>query len=52
MAIRYIKEGKSALERSEDDAKVRQIVEVTLKDIETRGDAAAVSYTHLRAHET
>ena len=40
MAIRYIKEGKSALERSEDDAKVRQIVEVTLKDIETRGDAA------------
>ena len=40
MAIRYIKEGKSALERSEDDAKVRQIVEVTLKDIEARGDAA------------
>ena len=40
MAIRYIKEGKSALERSEDDAKVRQIVEVTLKDIEARGDVA------------
>ena len=40
MAIRYLKEGKSALERSEDDAKVRQIVETTLNDIEARGDAA------------
>ena len=40
MAIRYLKEGKSALERSEDDAKVRQIVETTLSDIEARGDAA------------
>ena len=40
MAIRYLKEGKSALERSEDDAKVRQIVETTLSDIETRGDVA------------
>ena len=40
MAIRYLKEGKSALERSEDDAKVRQIVETTLNDIEVRGDAA------------
>ena len=40
MAIRYLKEGKSALERSEDDAKVRQIVETTLSDIESRGDTA------------
>ena len=40
MAIRYLKEGKSALERSEDDAKVRRIVETTLSDIETRGDVA------------
>ena len=40
MAIRYLKEGKSALERSEDDAKVRQIVETTLADIEARGDIA------------
>ncbi|MBT5575101.1 MAG: histidinol dehydrogenase [Alphaproteobacteria bacterium] len=40
MAIRYLKEGKSALERSEDDAKVRQIVETTLSDIEARGDIA------------
>ena len=37
MAIRYLKEGKSALERSEDDAKVRQIVETTLSDIDARG---------------
>ena len=40
MAIRYLKEGKSALERSEDDAKVRQIVESTIADIEERGDVA------------
>lgn len=40
MSITYIKTGKSAAERSEDDAKVRSIVEMTLKDIETRGDAA------------
>ena len=40
MAIRYLKEGKSALERSEDDAKVRQIVESTLADIEARGEVA------------
>ncbi|MBT5798496.1 MAG: histidinol dehydrogenase [Alphaproteobacteria bacterium] len=40
MAIRYLKEGKSALERSEDDAKVRQIVETTLSDIDARGDIA------------
>ena len=40
MGIRYLKEGKSALERSEDDAKVRQIVESTLADIEARGDVA------------
>ncbi len=40
MSITYMKNGKSAAERSEDDAKVRSIVEGTLKDIETRGDAA------------
>ncbi len=40
MAIRYLKEGKSALERSEDDAKVREIVESTLANIEARGDVA------------
>ncbi|RYG92430.1 histidinol dehydrogenase [Loktanella sp. IMCC34160] len=40
MAIRYLKESKPDSERAEDDAKVRAVVEVTLKDIEARGDAA------------
>ncbi|WP_417260369.1 histidinol dehydrogenase [Celeribacter sp.] len=40
MAIAYLKTGKPETERAEDDAKVRGIVETTLKDIETRGDAA------------
>ena len=40
MAIRYLKESKSQSERREDDAKVKAIVEDTLRDIEARGDAA------------
>ncbi|MEI4261445.1 histidinol dehydrogenase [Roseovarius sp. D0-M9] len=40
MTIRYLKRGKSEAERSEDDAKVRGIVESTLADIEARGDEA------------
>ncbi len=40
MAIEYLKRSKSAAERAEDDAKVRAVVEGTLKDIEARGDAA------------
>ena len=40
MAITYLKRGKSDAERSDDDAKTRQVVEATLKDIEARGDAA------------
>ncbi len=36
----YLKTGKPADERAEDDAKVRGIVEGILADIETRGDAA------------
>ncbi len=36
----YLKRGKPAEERAEDDAKVRGIVEGILGDIETRGDAA------------
>ena len=40
MAIQYLKQGKPADERAEDDAKTRAVVEATLKDIETRGDAA------------
>jgi sulfopropanediol 3-dehydrogenase len=38
--IRHLKTGKHEADRAEDDAKVRATVEATLKDIETRGDAA------------
>ena len=38
--ITHLKTGKPADERGEDDAEVRAVVEATLKDIETRGDAA------------
>jgi sulfopropanediol 3-dehydrogenase len=40
MTITHLKSGKPESERAEDDAKVRAIVETTLKDIETRGDTA------------
>ncbi len=40
MAVTYLKRGKPDAERSEDDARVRALVEGTLTDIETRGDAA------------
>ncbi|MBD9627056.1 histidinol dehydrogenase [Ensifer sp. ENS06] len=40
MTVTYLKRGKPEAQRSEDDAKVRAVVETTLKDIETRGDAA------------
>jgi sulfopropanediol 3-dehydrogenase len=40
MTVTYLKRGKPEAQRSEDDAKVRAVVEATLKDIETRGDAA------------
>ena len=40
MAIEYVKRGKSESDRAEDDARTRTVVEATLKDIETRGDAA------------
>ncbi len=40
MTIEYLKRGKSQSERAEDDARVRQIVETTLADIEARGDVA------------
>jgi sulfopropanediol 3-dehydrogenase len=40
MTIRYLKTGKPEAERQEDDAKVRETVEATLKDIEVRGDDA------------
>ena len=40
MPIEYLKRGKPEAERSEDDAKVRGVVETALKNIETHGDAA------------
>ena len=40
MTITKLKSGKPETERAEDDAKVRAVVETTLQDIETRGDAA------------
>ncbi len=39
MAITHLKTAKSEADRAEDDSKVREIVESTLKAIETGGDA-------------
>ncbi|WP_413519040.1 histidinol dehydrogenase [Psychrobacter glacincola] len=38
--ITYLKKGKPEAQRSQDDTKVRQVVENTLADIEKRGDTA------------
>lgn len=40
MAVEYLKRGKSADARNEEDAQTRNVVETTLKEIEARGDAA------------
>jgi len=40
MTVTYLKRGKPETERTEDDAKTRAIVEATLTDIQSRGDAA------------
>ena len=40
MAIEYLKRGRAAAERADDDVKVRRIVEDALADIEARGDVA------------
>jgi sulfopropanediol 3-dehydrogenase len=40
MTIEYLKSGKPATERADDDAKTRAAVEAILADIEARGDAA------------
>ena len=40
MAITYLKRGKSDTERSNEDARTRDVVEATLRDIEARGDIA------------
>jgi sulfopropanediol 3-dehydrogenase len=43
--IRYLKRGKDAQGRAEDDAQVRATVENLLKDIAQRGDAAVREYS-------
>ena len=40
MTIQHLKRSKPEAEKTEDDAKVRAVVETTLADIEARGDAA------------
>lgn len=40
MAIEHLKRGKPEVDRAEDDAQVRSVVEATLADIAARGDAA------------
>ena len=40
MTVTYLKWGKPAAERAQDDAKVRATVEAALLSIEQRGDAA------------
>jgi sulfopropanediol 3-dehydrogenase len=40
MTIIYLKRGRPAQDRADDDAKVRQVVEGVLADIAARGDAA------------
>ena len=40
MAVTYLKRGKPAADRAEDDTKTAAVVATTLKDIETRGDTA------------
>ena len=43
--IRYLKSGKDAQSKAEDDAKVRATVEGIVKDIEARGDDAVREYS-------
>lgn len=43
--IRYLKRGKDAQGRADDDAQVRSTVEGILKDIEQRGDAAVRAWS-------
>jgi len=43
--IQYLKRGKDAQGRADDDAQVRATVEGILKDIEQRGDAAVRDYS-------
>ena len=43
--IRYLKRGKDAQIRAQDDAVVRATVEGIIRDVETRGDAAVRDYS-------
>lgn len=43
--IRYVKRGKDVQARSDDDAKVRRVVEDIIKDVGSRGDAAVRDYS-------
>ena len=43
MPITHLKRGKPDSERADDDAKVRAIVETTLRDIETRAESGKAS---------
>ena len=43
--IKYLKRGKDARVRADDDAKVRITVEAIIKDIEARGDSAVREYS-------
>ena len=45
MAIEYLKKGKNEADRAVDDAKVREIVESTLKAIAERGDKAVREFS-------
>ncbi|MDX1781327.1 MAG: histidinol dehydrogenase [Thalassovita sp.] len=40
MTVTYLKQGKPEADRARDDAQVRDVVETTLSDIASRGDAA------------
>jgi sulfopropanediol 3-dehydrogenase len=43
--IRFLKRGKDVQVRAQDDARVRETVEVIIKDIEARGDTAVRDYS-------
>ncbi|SVC95415.1 uncharacterized protein METZ01_LOCUS348269, partial [marine metagenome] len=45
MAIQYLKKGKNEADQAVDDAKVREIVESTLKAIAERGDKAVREFS-------
>ena len=45
MTITYLKYGKPDVERAQDDAKTKIVVEQILKDIEVRGDAALCEFS-------